>query len=80
MELTPLQRRERLEVMIQTDTECGRLLKEYMDARKNFEEMTEKKTKKVRDRLWQLPGTGYFLYHRVLMMVCKTMRFSDETE
>lgn len=80
MKLTPLQRRERLEAMIRDDTDCGRLLREYSIARCRFTEITERKQKKIRELLWSFPGTGYFLYHRVLMMVCEVMRFPDETE
>lgn len=80
MKLTPLQRRQRLEDMIRSDPDCGQLWKEYMEAQQHFMKMMERKPQKTRDRLWRLPGVGYFLYHRVLMMVCKTMRFYDETE
>ena len=80
MKLTPVQRRQRLEEMIKSDPDCGQLWKEYMDARQRFTKMMERKPRKMRDRLWELPGVGYFLYHRVLMMVCDNMRFADETE
>lgn len=78
MKLTPIQRRERISALVREDDECRKLFDEYTSAKERFIRFTDRLPRPVRELLWRYPGTGYFLHHRILTIVCENMRFEDE--
>lgn len=80
MELTPQQRRARIQGMIGSDEEFQKMLREYEPAREEFERLVDQFPLPLRNILWSYPGMGHFLYHRMLTVVSEQMRFEDETE
>ena len=80
MKFTPFQRRQRIMEMAKRDRECGLLLAEYESANRRFAEITDRLPAGLRRFLWKLPGTGYYLHHRMLTLICENMRFPEETK
>lgn len=80
MKLTPIQRRQRLLELMEADPDCRRLLADYRAAQRRFTTMTDRLPRVLREWLWALPGTGYYLHHRILTLVCEQMRFGDEAD
>ena len=78
MKLTPTQRRVRINALVRENNECKKLLDEYTSAQERFTRLTDRLPQPVRNMLWRFPGAGYFLHHRILALVCESMRFEDE--
>ena len=80
MKLTPIQRRQRLLELMEADPDCRRLLADYRAAQRRFTTMTDRLPRVLREWLWALPGTGYYLHHRVLDLVSRQMCFPEELQ
>lgn len=78
MKLTPEQRRERIYEIAEADGDYRALKAEYGPGKALFEKTVDRMPKKLRDKLWVYPGTGYFLHHRMLNLICQHMKFKDE--
>ena len=79
MKLTSIRRRQRLAELMESDPDGRRLLADYWAAEREINRIADRLPEKARTFLWKLPGTGYFLHHRVLTLVCEHMRFADES-
>ena len=76
--MTDLERRKRIHELCQ-ENEDYRIRKAlYDEAHKKFTAFTDKLPPKFRNFLWSVPGTGYFVHHRMLDIICEAMRFPDE--
>ena len=78
MKLTPLERRNRIYEMLDSDPECAKMKAEYESARSRFTKLTDRLPERLRNLLWTYPGMGYFLHHRTLNLICEHMKFPDE--
>ena len=78
MKMTPEQRRKRIYELVEADSECRRIYSEFEPARTRFTKLTNFLPKRTRNLLWSFPGLGYFLHHRMLTLICRNMKFSDE--
>ena len=78
MKLTPMERRNRIYEMLESDPEYAKMKAEYESAKGRFTQLTDRLPKKLRNLLWTYPGMGYFLHHRMLNFICEHMKFRDE--
>ena len=78
MNMTPLQRRERLQQIAGADEEFRGMKAAWDKAREAFDAYTDTLPEAQRNLLQAYPGMGYFLYHRLLTIACRHMRFPDE--
>ena len=78
MKLTPLQRRERLLRLADSDPEISRMKQEYERGRAWFEKATRWMPPTLRSKWWNYPGMGYLIHNRMLTLVCEKMCFYDE--
>lgn len=78
MNYTPMQRRERIQEIMESDAECRRMMNSLDDAKREFEQYVSNLPEEVRSMLWEYPGMAYFLHNRILNLTCAAMRFPDE--
>ena len=78
MQETNWKRYLRMLEVLETDPALEKLMKENAKSYNRFVQLTGKLPKFLRNRLWEYPGTLYFLHHRTLLILCRTMRFDDE--
>ena len=78
MSLTPEERRERIYEMTKRDPEFQKMYKDYAPGKEWFIKTTDKLPKELSNKLWQYPGMGYFIHHRMLTLICEHMKFEDE--
>ena len=78
MDTTALDRRRRIYELMDQDPEIQKMMVEYKQGRKWFERATRWMPPGLHSKWWNFPGMGYFIYHRVLTLVCENMRFPDE--
>ena len=78
MNLTPMERRERIREMVESDEECRRMLDSLDNAKRKFEQYVSTLPEETRQLLWEYPGMAYFLHNRILKIVCESMGFLDE--
>jgi len=78
MNLTPMDRRERIREMIASDEECCKMIKSLEAAKERFEQYAGALPEETRQLLWEYPGMACFLHNRILKIVCDSMKFSDE--
>ena len=78
MKLTPEQRRSKIYELAESNEEYRKIMQELTSAKKAFELYTDPLPEDLRNLLWSYPGMGYFMHHRLLTMICETMRFPEE--
>ena len=78
MNLTPMERRERIQGILESDEECCKMTKSLEDAKERFEQYVSTLPEETRQLLWEYPGMAYFLHNRILNMICTSMKFPDE--
>lgn len=78
MNMTPLQRRERIQQIAGADEEFRKMKASWEQAREAFDTFTDTLPASQRNLLQEYPGMGYLLYHRLLTVVCQHMRFPEE--
>ena len=79
MKLTSLQRRERIYKIAESDPDYQKMKAEYDRFQKKYTSLTDRLPKRWSVFLWNFPGMGYLLHHKLLNIVCEHMRFPDET-
>ncbi|MBR3972486.1 MAG: hypothetical protein IKJ99_00880 [Oscillospiraceae bacterium] len=78
MNLTPIERRERIRELIASDEECRKMTASLEEAKQRFEQYVSTLPAETRQLLWECPGMAYFLHNRILKLMCDAMRFPDE--
>ena len=78
MKMTPDQRRRRIFNIAEADEEYQQIMRELTSARNGFDQAVKWMPGNVRNQLGCFPGLGYFLFHRMLTIVCAHMIFPDE--
>ena len=78
MILTPEQRLDRIYQLAETDAEYRKMKAEYEPGKAWFEKTMGRLPEKLRNRVWAYPGMGYFMHHRMLILICRNMKFVDE--
>ena len=78
--MTDLERRKRIYEICEQNEDFRAWKKEYDRAHRKFTSFTDKLPQKLRSFLWSVPGTGYFVHHRMLNVICEEMRFPEEIE
>ena len=78
MNLTPMERRERIQEILESDEECRRMMESLDNAKGKFEQYVSPLPEETRQLLWEYPGMAYFLHNRILNMICISMKFPDE--
>ena len=73
-----IERYYRMLKLLEADPVMAKLMEETTQNYNDFLRLTRKFPKALRKRLWKYPGTLYFLHHRTLLILCRTMRFDDE--
>ena len=78
--MTDLERRKRIYEICEQNEDYRGWKEEYDRVHRKFTAFTDKMPLKIRNFLWSVPGTGYFLHHRMLNVICQEMRFPEEIE
>ena len=78
--MTDLERRKRIYQICEQNEDYRGWKTEYDRVHRKFTAFTDKMPLKIRNFLWSVPGTGYFLHHRMLNVICQEMRFPEEIE
>ena len=76
--MTELERRKRILEICEQNEDYMAWKAEYDRAQKKFTVFTDKLPVRLRNFLWSVPVTGYFLHHRMLNVICEVMRFPEE--
>ena len=76
--MTPLERRERLDMLLKSDETYQLMKAEYDQAEVIFDDIATPFPEQLRNQLWTYPGMGYLLYHHTLNLICQHMKFPDE--
>ena len=76
--MTDLERRKRIYELCELNEDYCSWKVQYDEAYQKLTNFTDKLPKKLRNFLWMVPGYGYFVHHRMLNVICETMRFPDE--
>ena len=76
--MTDLERRKRIYEICEQNEDYRIWKKQYDEAHRKFTAFTDKLSPKLRNFLWSVPGSGYFVHHRMLDVICQSMRFPDE--
>ena len=76
--MTDLERRKRIYELCEQNEEYRIWKKQYDESHRKFTAFTDKLSPKLRNFLWSVPGSGYFVHHRMLDVICQSMRFPDE--
>jgi len=71
-------RRIRICRLLESDPEYMEMKAEFDRAERRFSLLTRFMPKRLRSSFWNYPGMSYFLYHRLLSIVSRFMRFPDE--
>ena len=78
--MTDLERRKRIYEICEQNEDYRAWKEEYDRVHRKFTAFTDKLPPKIRSFLWSVPGTGYFVHHRMLNVICEEMRFPEEYE
>ena len=78
--MTGMERRKRIYEICEQNGDYKAWKAQYDEAHRRWESFTNILPYKIRVFLWDLPACGYFLHHRMLNVVCETMRFPEEQE
>ena len=76
--MTDMERRKRIHELCEQNEDYRVRKALYDEAYRKFAAFTDKLPRKLRNFLWSVPGTGYFLHHRMLDLICENMRFPEE--
>ena len=76
--MTDLERRKRIHELCEQDEDYRIRKARYDEAYRKFTAFTDKLPPKFRNFLWSVPGTGYFVHHRMMDVICENMCFLDE--
>ena len=78
MKLTPDQRRDRLQEMMDKNPDYLRMKAFYAPAKAWFDRFTAFLPKRLRSRLHEYPGMFYLMHQRTIDTICREMKFLDE--
>ena len=76
--MTDLERRKRIYELCEQNEDYRIWKKQYDEPHRKFTAFTDKLSPRLRNFLWSVPGSGYFVHHRMLDVICQSMRFPDE--
>ena len=76
--MTDLERRKRIYELCEQNEDYRAWKAQYDEAHRKFTAFTDKLPPKLRNFLWSVPATGYFVHHRMLNVICENMCFPDE--
>lgn len=76
--MTDLERRKRIYELCEQNEDYRAWKSQYDEASRNFTKITDKLPQKLRNFLWSVPAAGYFTHHRMLDVICASMRFPNE--
>ena len=76
--MTDLERRKRIYELCEQNEDYRAWKAQYDEAHQKFTRFTNRLPLILRNFLWSVPGLGYFVHHRMLNVICETLRFPDE--